>query len=73
MNMNLNELYFIRLTDNKNGFVHVEVPFIENPNYIIKEGIKGAVMFDETNAKLFIEISDVKNIEMVKASEQLTN
>lgn len=73
MTKNLNELYFIRLSDNKENFVHVKVPFVQCPDYIVKKGLKGACMFDKKNAELFIEISESYNLEMVKASELLTN
>lgn len=70
---NLNQLYFIRLSDNKKSFVHLQNPYKPASDYILKEGVKGACLWEKENAENFIKESGANNLETVKASELLNN
>ncbi|MBY0485926.1 MAG: hypothetical protein K2P85_01845 [Flavobacteriaceae bacterium] len=72
MTKNLNELYFIRLSDNKESFVHIENTFkFMEANYVVKHSKIGACIWEKEKAEMFIKEAGADNLEMVKASELL--
>ena len=62
------DAYFIRLTDNKEYFIH-----INEDGYIVKLGMIGACIWHEKEGKKFIKESRANNLELVKVQEILTN
>lgn len=63
--------YFIRLTDNKNYFIHFENETSKKLEYVVKEGNIGAAIWKETEGNNFIKESGANNLEMVKVTEIL--
>ncbi len=61
----IEKAYFIRLTINKNGFVH----FNPGIGYVIKQGCIGACIFCEKKGKEFILEAESMNLELVKFRE----
>jgi len=70
------ELYFIRLKDNANGYIHFEGDNPKNNDevvYCVKEGNVGACIWKEKQGKAFIKQTQAGNLEMVKVREVVGN
>jgi hypothetical protein len=61
-------LYFIRLTDQENMFLHFEV-FKGKPSFIAKPGFLGAPAWTKEKGEQFLKIMPVDNLELVLCSD----
>ena len=64
--------YFIKLTDHENAYVHPvgEITSTEDA-FLVKEGLKGAGIFNKANAERFIQESEADNLELVSVRSVL--
>jgi len=72
--LNLDDSYFIRLTDQEDVYVHPvgELSKSEEEDaFLIKEGVKGAGTWSKSNAERFIKESGADNLEMVSVKSVL--
>ncbi len=65
--------YFIRLTDKKNFYMHLEEDNNDNYVYKVKEGTVGACGWHKKEGEEFIRMHGYTNLELVKMLEILGN
>ncbi len=67
------DTYFIRLTDNKEFYIHLDEHNADNYVYKVKKGLEGACGWSKVNGEKFINDSGKGNMELVKVLEVLGN
>ncbi len=65
--------YFIRLTTDRNQYVHLEDESKENYTYMIKGGTAGACLWHKEQGETFIKNSGYTNMELIQALKVLGN
>lgn len=65
--------YFIRLTNKKEFFIHLEREDDKECVYIIREGVAGACIWSKKDGEGFINKCNGSNLELVKVTKILEN
>lgn len=58
-------MYFIRLKNNQNAYIHPTVETKDELHYVVVEKLEGAAVFTEVNARNFINEVNPNELEMV--------
>ena len=68
-----NDCYFIRLTDNKDYYIHLKSEDNKNYEYVVEKGINGACGWHKKEGEEWIKTTGANNLELIEAIKVLKN